>query len=271
MGRDFGAKIKFAKVVGKLDEETAETIKICHKFRNEVYHLGLQHEAVLLLVCRFYFQVACACLAEYEPTAFMYEIGQELPTRAREYFGDGPYFDAIGEIYRDACMSLGAQSRLGPADLSAGLADHLEDVVEAQHVAIDMIATGGASRMSRDEAVLDSMTRAIAFSEGGRTIAEKGGWRGGSVADYVRWIGEHCAMPLSKDPIAIWKKRARSIREEKRPHAALKKYRNFMDQTAKARSILEEAHWRVERNIDEQIEDMKVKRYWKERVPQTRT
>ena len=67
LGRDFSAKLKFAKVVRKIDAETADTVMIGHRFRNEVYHLGLQHEAVLPAVSAFYLEVACAFLADYSP------------------------------------------------------------------------------------------------------------------------------------------------------------------------------------------------------------
>lgn len=92
VGRYFSPKVRFARASGKLDEEAARTIKVAHKFRNDVYHLGLQHESVLPVVSRFYFVVACGFLADYRPNFYGYTVGKELPARAKAYFGDGPHY-----------------------------------------------------------------------------------------------------------------------------------------------------------------------------------
>ena len=57
LGRNFGPKLKFAKALGALDAETVQTIGITHKFRNEVYHVGPHHEAILGPLSQFHFQV----------------------------------------------------------------------------------------------------------------------------------------------------------------------------------------------------------------------
>ena len=90
LGRDFSAKLKYAKLVGKIDAEAAGTVAISHRFRNEVYHLGLQHEAVLPAVSTFYFEAACAFLAGYSPGAIGYLVGKVLPPRASPVFRRRP-------------------------------------------------------------------------------------------------------------------------------------------------------------------------------------
>ena len=106
LGKDFAPKVKFAKTLGKLGVENAKTISICHKFRNELYYVGLQHEAVLPAVSRFYFGIACGFLAKYSPDAIWYREGQELPRRAKAYFGDRPNVSEVEKTYQEACSSL---------------------------------------------------------------------------------------------------------------------------------------------------------------------
>lgn len=53
MGRVFEAKLKFAKLEGLLTDEQARTVALMHDFRNELYHVGLQHEAILPALSRF--------------------------------------------------------------------------------------------------------------------------------------------------------------------------------------------------------------------------
>ncbi len=78
MGRVFEAKLKFAKLEGLLTEEQARTVAIMHNFRNELYHVGLQHEAILPALSRFYFSTACTVLGAYRIRYFSYWHGLEL-------------------------------------------------------------------------------------------------------------------------------------------------------------------------------------------------
>jgi hypothetical protein len=55
LGRNFDAKVKFARIEGGLSEEAAQTITIMHGYRNEVYHVGLKHESILPALAPFYF------------------------------------------------------------------------------------------------------------------------------------------------------------------------------------------------------------------------
>ena len=263
LGNDFRAKVTFACVLGRLDGQTAETIRIGHRFRNEVYHLGMQHEAVLPVVSRFYLEVACEFLEGYEPPYISYGSSTRLPPRATSHLGEMHHFGVSGLTtrYRTACASLGARARVPPAEFANGLADHLEELVEAQDTAIETIASGGPRTMTREEAIVDAMAGSVAFSERGERVGGKSGSTIGSVGEYVRWLAEHGNIPLRKDPIDQWRRRARSVREEGNRHRALKKYRSFMDQTAEVRSILDEAHAAVERYIDDQIQQWKDERH----------
>lgn len=86
MGRVIEAKLKFAKLEGLLTEEQARTVAIMHDFRNELYHVGLQHEAILPALSRLYFSTACAVLRAYPIRSFGYLVGIQLPERSKKYF-----------------------------------------------------------------------------------------------------------------------------------------------------------------------------------------
>lgn len=59
LGRRFDRKVRFAKLEGKLSAEEAETISTLHAFRNEVYHIGIQHEPILPALLAHYFKSRC--------------------------------------------------------------------------------------------------------------------------------------------------------------------------------------------------------------------
>ena len=103
LGRNFEPKVTFARKLGRLDREVSETINIFHSFRNEVYHIGLQHEAILPVITEFYFKLACNFLGDYTPPWIGYSPGMDLPERATKYFPDQKHFmNATGD-YQKAC------------------------------------------------------------------------------------------------------------------------------------------------------------------------
>ena len=259
LGQQFGPKVKFAKLIGYLRHEASETISICHSFRNEVYHIGVQHETILPAISRFHFKIACEFLGDYTPFFIGYSSDVKLPERVKKYFETNRSFVEGIEIYQAACASLGDEISIQATNFAATLADHLDMVVEDQDIAIGMIATGGPRITSRDEAVVESMAWKVAFTGEAKKFAQENGWSKGSVLEYVKWIEKNFPMPIRKDPISVWRKRALAVRREMNPHKALKKYRNFMTRTAETRATLDEAHAHVDQYIQEQIDFLRGK------------
>jgi hypothetical protein len=233
LGQHFGSKVKFADSIGMLPEGVSESIGIFHAFRNEVYHIGIQHEAVLPGVAAFYYKVACNFLAGYAPRWIGYNPDMELPERARKFFGNERFHIHGIEKYQAACRELGEALPFSPAEIARILADHVDDVIKLQDTAIHMIATAGPRKHSRDEAVVETFAWSVAFTEEGKKFALEREFKG-SMADYIEWLGKNYPLPLKKDPIPVWKARAAGIRAESNPHKALKKYRDFMKQTSDA-------------------------------------
>jgi hypothetical protein len=257
LGQHFESKVKFAQKIGLLSDDVSETIIIFHSFRNEVYHVGVQHEAILSTISRFHFKIACDFLGSYSPSSISYSHGMALPERARKYFKEPTFRMNVVEEYQAACTSLQGAVSFNAAELAKALADHLEKVIKEQDTAIHMIATEGPRKNSRDGAVAETMAWKVAFTDKGRAFARDNGWLGGSILSLVKWLEANYPLPIWKDPIAAWQKRAHAVRHEKNPHKVLKKYRDFMMQTAETRVILDEAHAGVDQYIEEQIERMR--------------
>src|SRR5271166_103733 len=100
LGRHFEDKVKLAKSLGKLSNDTAESIVIFHGVRNEVYHIGLQHEAVLPALAAFYFEVACGFLGSYQPLYYSWSSGQTYPDRSLKYLSRPDMLTVGGEQYK---------------------------------------------------------------------------------------------------------------------------------------------------------------------------
>ncbi len=97
--QNFVDKIKFAKLEMGFSADLAESICICHSFRNDLYHIGLRHEYILNSLARFYFWCACQFLATYPITWWGFTFGQELPERAKKYLVISMDFKPEGSMF----------------------------------------------------------------------------------------------------------------------------------------------------------------------------
>lgn len=263
LGRHFDAKLRFAKPRLPISDEEAGVISICHDLRNDVYHIGLQHEAVLPAIAGLYFDRAVGVLARYKPNFLSYSPDMMFPERSRKYFGQQPCGFRAREDFQEGCRALAAQADFEAGPFVDALADHLAQLIEEQDGVIDIVATGGPHQMSRDQAVIETESWHIMFDpkaarEAKKRLNGKAALPGKSVAEIQSWLIANEALRYSRDPVPGWRSREASLRREKNPHKALKKYHDFILQTADIRELLLEACGQVEQWIDGQIEQMRL-------------
>lgn len=261
LGQRFERKISFARIIEIVTAEESETINILHGFRNEVYHIGLQHETILLEISKFYLKLAGDILARYFPSSLSYSSTYCPPERALKYFNikNREFFSPRNNEYSAACLKLSQEVKFDPVIFTETLSNHMDEIIDQSDTSIDMMANGGPQKYSRDEAIIEGMAWKIAFSEEGKLFAEEHAWPGGNTFDLIKWIGMFYPFELKSDPIQGWKKRADATRREKNPHKALKKYNDFMSQTSESRAFLEEQCAAIDRYIDGQIDLMRGK------------
>jgi hypothetical protein len=255
LGRAFDAKVRFAKLEGDLSGDVAKTLLIMHGFRNEVYHVGLQHEAILHELALFYFDVACEYLGTFKPQGFGWASNQKLPERAKKYFQGDAFFPGDMDDFSKGCAALLKASGHDASDTIAVLADHMDEVIYDQNVCIDIVAQGvyKGQQKTRDQAVIDSQAWPLAFSEEGKAFARDRGWTG-SVFHLVEWLSEEYPLRFKRDPISSWEKQAAKLRAQKNPHAALAHYHSFMSETATLREALMESASAAEAEIDAAVD-----------------
>lgn len=254
LGRYFDEKVKFARLIGKLSQDVSESIRIVHLFRNDVYHVGLQHEAVLPAVAAFYFGLSCQLCADYEVRSWGYSPGQPIPERTKRYLKDHRHFVNFPKEYKAACLALKAKSGHDNKQFAQSLADHMDAVIEQQNEFIDYIGKNAPHRSTRDQVVVNCQSWPLAFNEEGRRFAAKNGFLGGNAFALVDWLEKNYPLKFKDDPIPAWRQRAKRLRGQSDPHKALKMYRSFMDDTAELRESINESTGAVDQYIDEQIE-----------------
>jgi hypothetical protein len=256
LGRSFSDKVNFVRVAGLMSEKMAQTIGIMHGVRNEVYHVGLQHEAILPSLSLFYFNVACTYICSYKPPFLTWSSNQKLPARAKKYFRrDGDEFGEPDD-FRQGCDKLALDVGHKPAETIAALADHFDEAIQQQDACIDTIAEGvyPSQRTTRDDAFMDCQIRSLAFSEVGKAYARKNGFTGSTIGKRIEWIEAHYPLKYRSDPISRWRKQAVKLRAEKNANAALRRYYKFMTETASIRESISESAALCEAEIDREFE-----------------
>lgn len=263
LGQSFEAKLKFARIEMMVTDEQARTVAIMHDFRNELYHVGLQHESILPAISPFYFILACEILRAFPGRGLYYGNKIVIPERAKKYFNSSGYSPAQLGDFEKACGTLKDRCPFIKGTTVAAFADHMDFIVTENNAYLDVISTGVFPKgkgITRDQATVDCQTWRLAFSPEGQKFARDNGFPGRSLRDLIAWLGDEFPLRFKKDPIAGWQKQAKRMRSKGNPHQALANYVDFMSYTAEFRQDLSESCAAAEAEIDRQIDEYRSRR-----------
>jgi hypothetical protein len=262
LGPHFDAKVKLAKATGMISADTGETIQYLHSFRNAAYHRGLRHERILHALSLTYFREACSILADHVPGGtWMSSSTDRISHRAMKYLGGmkTPFarresFPPAFERLRDVADAMGDTL---VADLHADMERTVKRVDEALAFLEENVSS--KPKKTRKQIVVDAQVWPIAFTDEGRSFAAKNGGPDTPVPKYVEWLLANYPVPTRTDPVHSWRKRVASLKSEKKPHAALKKYCDFMNQTQEIRDRIHEHADGLESWIQDRIDEARGK------------
>lgn len=263
VGQSFDAKLKFARIEKMVTEEQARTVAIMHEFRNELYHVGLQHETILPAIAPFYFSVACDILKAFPGRGLYYGNKTVIPERAKKYFDSSRHNPAELGDFEKACGTLKDRCQLDKGKTIGALADHMAFIVTENNVYLDVISTGVYPKgkgITRDQATIDCQTWRLAFSPEGHKFARENGFSGRSIHELVDWLAANYRLTIKKDPIPGWKRRVQRLRSKGTTHLAVANYVDFLRDTSQFRDDLAESCAAAEAEIDRQIDEYRSRR-----------
>ncbi|PTV70222.1 hypothetical protein [Agrobacterium pusense] len=263
VGQSFDAKLKFARIESMVTDEQARTVAIMHEFRNELYHVGLQHEPILPAIASFYFWFACDILQAFPGRGLYSGNKMVIPERAKKYFTSSSRRMAELGDFKKACGTLKARCHFFKGMTINALADHIELIVSENDAYMDVISVGAYPRgegITRDQATIDCQVWRLAFAPEGQQFARDNGFSGSSIRDLVDWLGQKYPLKIKRDPIPGWKRRATRLRSKGNPHLAVATYVDFLKGTAQFRQDLAESCAAAEAEIDRQIDEYRSSR-----------
>lgn len=266
LGQDFDAKVTLALQTGLINEPMSRSINWLHSFRNSSYHAGLRHEGILHSLANFYLVTCCDLLLANKSTSWSFSPKQTISHRAAKYLG---HFDGFEMMFKaqDAFDAAWSRIKVVALNMRCNVIEDLVrdmsktiDVVDEQIKFVETNAPRGEG-YSRRQVVIDAQVWPLAFSEKGVEYAKKNGYPGRLVQGpaLATWLEGNFRGPSAVDPIPGWKKRLRSLSEEKDEHAALDKYCNFIQQTQSLRDALSDQEAHLDQHIQEQIDMMRGK------------
>lgn len=252
-GQGFDAKVRYARETAMISAATADSIQYLHSFRNSAYHQGTRHESILHSLAVFYLRTACAVLSAYKPVFYSMYSGDKISHRAVKYLGK-PKLNGPNDAF------VRASGRL--TEVAEALGENLIDDLQADMLAtieqiddwLDFISENDPDGPSRGEAVRQCQAWPFAWTDEAKAFAKANGCKALNMGEYVEWLGHKFNWQVKTDPVASWKKRHSSLKQEKDADAALKKYCDFMKQTEAFREALEEGVLQIDGYVQEQID-----------------
>lgn len=262
-GHVFEAKLKFAKLGGLITEEQSRTISLVHDIRNELYHVGLQHEEILPSLACFYFSTVCDILSRYPINGFGYSYGIKLSERSRKYLTSrGKYSPAEADDFPKACRTMAARCGHKKADIILALTKHMDSIVAESDLWLGIAAKGvyESQRQTRDQATIECQVWPLSFSEEGHKYARAKGFAGKTRRELLEWLKANYPLRFKRDPIPSWRKQVARLRAKGNPHTALENYVAFVDHTAQVRQAFREAAAAAEQEIDRLVDVYRERR-----------
>jgi len=229
--QSFQDRVKFGKMNGFLNAEEASTINYLHRFRNTAVHIGKRHQSILHSLALFYYRSACSILARYRPFFIGSSNLDKIPYRAMKHLGrtgQSPPRRSFKETWE---RLLYAAERMGD-ELISDLSNDMQRTVIMIDSQIQFLVVGSSRKRSREEVIIDCQK-----------------W-------YMTFFGKTRQQIKEKtDPIVSWHKQLSSLRSEKNPHVALKKYCGFMKKTEELRESISEAAYCFGADVENQVDD----------------
>lgn len=256
----FSDKVAFARLDAGLDPQTARTFNILHEYRNEIYHAGLAHHAILLSLARLYFHTSCAFLSRYEPMGFGWGSRQKMPERAQKYFKGDRMFPGRREDFAEACKAMAVASGFDAGQVVEVLADDMDQIADYMDTCLQIVADGvyQGQQTTRDEAILSTQAWDLAFDEEGKAFAAENGFEGNALQS-VDFLIEKFPFCYRRDPIPSWQTQAKKLRAMADANIALDYYQSFVKQTGPLRAALEQSAAAAEAEIEAASDRMRGK------------
>lgn len=258
-GQNFDDKLKVMELLGVISADERGFASICHTYRNQLYHVGLGHEAIMQALARAYFRLACDLFTRLQPRGMSYGRRDRESAIVKRIFGEKGMggFDAVRRIGPELAAACPHAPELHPT-LSREADRLLDEMVEW----LDFLVEGQRPHVTTKQ---KELREAQMWHDFGEAIAEhhEAREKAGLPRDNPRpcdvmtlpWKPRHATLPEQR-----WRQQIREIAKAPSDAGALQRYEAFRSKTAYLHSALRRSVAALEEEIDRQIDAARERR-----------
>jgi hypothetical protein len=211
-------KLNVLERLNKISAQERQFIKICHDYRNELYHVGLKHENIIRAIAAEYFKLACELFVRLPRGGRSWGSNDSLTDVARSYIGTDDHWAFHEVSEKKLADNLRAALPAALPGLQSTLHQNAEQSIDGIKESLDFLVTNNPNRDGVDE-----ILRLAQFQyEQTRALARagiEGTWLTPGYSEAAQkitaelkatWKQRHPSVP-----IRAWHKRAGIILQEK--------------------------------------------------------
>jgi hypothetical protein len=234
LGKYLKPKLKLAKLLGVLNNEQAEFVLANHEIRNEVYHTGVRHEAVIWDIGWHYHSFACSLLPNLKlGLGTSWNPRRNVSPRVKTFVAsqDGLLRGDFRENFAAICNEVATKSVTPNQSLGSVLGGRMLEDIESLDSALDWIEENDGKPLSRIEIMTESQLWAALFDDERRskfrkrssplTAQQLGAEK---LVDPILVLANFLEPPIATDPVAGWKRKAQALKREKGAIKSLKRF-----------------------------------------------
>jgi hypothetical protein len=249
-------KLNVAKYLNDVTGIETNFINICHKYRNELYHVGLRHEDIIRAIDAAYFHLCCTLFIRL-PRGFRSWGSDDRYTEiAEKYVGEINFALPMGINEEQIVEKLKRELPSQLPELPASLADEADNAIEQVHDAFEFLVNEGQASVSPEEFLKDFQFHHDFIRELAREGIEGTVYRAhesGAAASIRKrleatWRPRYVSIPLDN-----WRDRASGI-ENNPPLLALSAYQALRNDMAYLEESIMEAAVELEAAIQLEID-----------------
>lgn len=259
LSQHFEKRPKFCRRLGILAEDELEFILTAHRYRNEVYHVGILHDDILHPIAWQYHELACVIFERLSPLYGVWSSSDVVSDEVARHTGPvGIRMEAVKEDIAAATESLHSAKPdlVKPFHklLSEAAVQRIEDFAGALYSV--------TSYLDQDESKIltDIQFVAYLYGENSPYLDELSNIR--THEEYLvleEKARSNWSAPFPDSPVERWLKRAQNLSTEQRPTIALKKFQTLLDEMEPLSGPVYDAANQFEEKLQQQMDEMRGK------------
>jgi hypothetical protein len=256
LGPRFEDKLNFLRAEGEVTAHEAALISICHRYRNEAYHVGLNHEDIIYPLAWEYHSLACDLFGRLRRDSRGASSNDRITPTLAKYIGEGHKYPMRVMLDLDQAAlakALSISKRTLDERLSEVLAQERLRRIASLEESLEFLVRDDPRKLSVSAMVRDIQWQADLFKDIPLEVEER-------TKEYTKHIlkkrgeMERAWVPkFDRFPFAAWKRRAVAIRG-KAPSSAVQTYENLKRDMEYVDGALTEAAVQLDMYIQHQID-----------------